>query len=661
MDFVCDAPVKEGEPPIPTEVRLSFFNETRHAFGRSALILSGGAALGFYHAGVVKALMENNLMPRVIGGSSAGSILCAMIGTRTEKECRRDLYNARGTVAPGHYGRLMLNFFSPVRPATDNTQNTAHTRGGLEEVLVNSAGAFKDGKRTWQLFIPIGLRNFTSFIYDIVTGSRRPSDLLKSDTQHLRECCKVNIGDFTFQEAFDRTGKILNIVITPTAKGDPPRVLNYLTSPHVLVWSAAVASSSLPGVFEANRLMVKDVDGTERYESATEMKFSDGSMEQDLPMQQLSEMFNVNHFIISQANPHAVMFGTYNTDKSIWSHPFTGLVNSLLVFLKNQLRSWLTHVVELLGGRRFSPLFGTQREFGTQILTQEYEGRDFDISFVPWISHRSLFSAFLHCIYNPNKQEFMSWMAAAERETWKYIPAIKSHIAEEVTLDRCVQRLRKRLALESWEKNRNVSASKMANRDSFYTSPSLTCLGGLAIADQSVVDSLGDQYHTELRDEGESRALKQESGSLAIPSADANAGWVGLGVHGNRRTLMGRALDRTSSQNAGLFIDDEEQQQHPAQTTAEPSKFPIHSTVSDHSIPPGWKNMHYFKTTNMAGFYYQKSSHSNLRKSFSDHHLRDPATAGQPNAPPDSPERRKSMSHSDMVAMGSQPAASSSH
>ena len=46
--------------------------------------------------------------------------------------------------------------------------------------------------------------------------------------------------------------------------------------------------------------MVKDVDGVERYESAAEMKFSDGSMEQDLPMQQLSEMFNTNHFLISE-------------------------------------------------------------------------------------------------------------------------------------------------------------------------------------------------------------------------------------------------------------------------------------------------------------------------------------------------------------------------
>ena len=44
--------------------------------------------------------------------------------------------------------------------------------------------------------------------------------------------------------------------------------------------------------------MVKDADGTERFESASSVTFSDGSMEADLPMQQLSEMFNINHFII---------------------------------------------------------------------------------------------------------------------------------------------------------------------------------------------------------------------------------------------------------------------------------------------------------------------------------------------------------------------------
>lgn len=72
LDMVCDSDVLPGEDPIPTDARLAFFNETRHSYGRTALLLSGGAALGFYHVGVVRTLMANNLMPRVLGGASAG-------------------------------------------------------------------------------------------------------------------------------------------------------------------------------------------------------------------------------------------------------------------------------------------------------------------------------------------------------------------------------------------------------------------------------------------------------------------------------------------------------------------------------------------------------------------------------------------------------------
>lgn len=62
-------------------------------------------------------------------------------------------------------------------------------------------------------------------------------------------------------QAFDRTGRIVNITVAPQNKTDPPRLLNYLTAPHVLVWSAAVCSSSVPGVFEPSVLLVKDADG----------------------------------------------------------------------------------------------------------------------------------------------------------------------------------------------------------------------------------------------------------------------------------------------------------------------------------------------------------------------------------------------------------------
>ena len=37
-------------------------------------------------------------------------------------------------------------------------------------------------------------------------------------------------------------------------------------------------------------------------------RWIDGSVDNDLPMTRLSEMFNVNHFIVSQVNPHVVPF-----------------------------------------------------------------------------------------------------------------------------------------------------------------------------------------------------------------------------------------------------------------------------------------------------------------------------------------------------------------
>ena len=246
-----------------------------------------------------------------------------------------------------------------------------------------------------------------------------------------------------------QAGRILNIVVTPKNDSDPPRLRIYLTTPHVLVWSAAVASSSLPGVFEANRLVVKEADGWERYESGDAGHFSDGSMEQDLPMQQLSEMFNVNHFIISQANVHAVMFASYNQKISVWTNPITGLASSILSFLKDQVRAWLQNIVQCLGARRISPVFQTQRGMGMRTIVQEYEGHLSDISLIPWLCHCGLLRALLHVIYNPSEAEFRGWVQASERETWRHIPAIESHVAKEISLDRCVQRLRRRLVEES--------------------------------------------------------------------------------------------------------------------------------------------------------------------------------------------------------------------
>ena len=59
--------------------KLLFFDETLISYGHTALLLSGGASFGKFHCGLIKALYEQDLLPRIICGSSAGSILAAVM------------------------------------------------------------------------------------------------------------------------------------------------------------------------------------------------------------------------------------------------------------------------------------------------------------------------------------------------------------------------------------------------------------------------------------------------------------------------------------------------------------------------------------------------------------------------------------------------------
>ncbi len=55
-------------------------------------MLSGGASLGLYHMGVLKTLIENDLLPRVVSGASAGSIVASLMATRNDSECKALVY-----------------------------------------------------------------------------------------------------------------------------------------------------------------------------------------------------------------------------------------------------------------------------------------------------------------------------------------------------------------------------------------------------------------------------------------------------------------------------------------------------------------------------------------------------------------------------------------
>ncbi|CAM9431088.1 unnamed protein product [Phaeothamnion confervicola] len=426
---------------IPTDAKLAFFNETRHAYGRTALMLSGGAAMGFYHVGVIKALMECKLLPRVISGASAGSIVAAMVGTRTDAE-----------LVPMFSGNdIVFEFFRPMR----ESERLAKQNGGLgggggiggggvggRRGRAGSGPAEKiKTEAFWQLLVPPQLRWLGDLLWSGLVGKH---GVLRMDTEFFRSVMQHNVGNFTFQEAFDRTGRIVNITVAPRNRTDPPRLLNYLTAPHVQVWSAAVCSSSVPGVFDASTLLVKQADGSVRPEYSATEKFVDGSMEADLPMQQISELFNINHFIVSQVNPHASLLSTMSLPKSVWKPPLYRFLVGLVGFLRAQVRNWFRNVIEFVSIRRMAPVWATRRG-GIQLLTQEYEGRHTDITITPWEGKESVASSFLRMLTNPTKAEFCEMVSVSERNTWPHMEMIRCHCAVEMALEQCVQALRKQV------------------------------------------------------------------------------------------------------------------------------------------------------------------------------------------------------------------------
>lgn len=76
-----------------------------------------------------------------------------------------------------------------------------------------------------------------------------------------RGCSWFCRGSLTFREAYERTGRILNVSCVPSDPHTPALLLNHLTSPECVVWSAVLASAAVPGILNPVVLMRKTRDG----------------------------------------------------------------------------------------------------------------------------------------------------------------------------------------------------------------------------------------------------------------------------------------------------------------------------------------------------------------------------------------------------------------
>ncbi|RGB35174.1 acyl transferase/acyl hydrolase/lysophospholipase [Rhizophagus diaphanus] len=369
MNIICDTESEE----ISIKDKLEFFTNTRQSFGRTALLLSGGATFGLIHFGVIKCLHECKLLPRIISGASSGSIIAALLCTKTDDEIPMTLR------------------------ALDSDEFNL-------DVFEKSAEP-----DTWLARLRRVLKQGVLF-----------------DIEILRECMRRNIPDMTFQEAYNRTRRILNITVSSSTVYEMPRLLNYLTAPNVLIWSAVAASCSVPLVYSSAPLMAKDKSGKEFLWNPSGHRWIDGSVENDLPMNKLSELFNVNHFIVCQVNPHVVPFLQENLIPS----PVSRLARWLLFLAISELQHRMNQLSEL--GVAQNLIYKVQ-----SIMSQRYYG---DITIVPNISH----SDFLKILSNPTPETIREATLKGERATWPKISIIKNHCQIELTLDEIVFRLRGR-------------------------------------------------------------------------------------------------------------------------------------------------------------------------------------------------------------------------
>lgn len=239
---------------ISFEDKIDFFRRASHCFGRTALMLSGGGQLGHFHMGVLKAMIETNQLPNVISGSSAGSIFTALIGTYSLDDLKQ--------------------YFEP-----DNLMVEVEREQGLLARIIKKRKA-------------VGV-------------------------EHLKDALERNLPNLTFQEAFEKTGRYINISVAPHESYQKSRLLNTIASPNVLIRSAVMASCAIPGIFPPVTLMAKDNEGNEVPYLPTR-KWVDGSMTNDLPAKRLSRLFGVNHFVVSMTNPVMLPFVSDTSHKNEW-------------------------------------------------------------------------------------------------------------------------------------------------------------------------------------------------------------------------------------------------------------------------------------------------------------------------------------------------------
>jgi TAG lipase/steryl ester hydrolase/phospholipase A2/LPA acyltransferase len=344
-----------ADPEWDAPRKRAFVAAARHAHGCTALCLSGGGAIAMYHMGVVRELLRAGLLPAVISGTSGGAIVAGLLACRTDDELpdflTEDISTRDGFLWFDDNWTMLLRF--------------------AEQGVV------------------VSKENFLQALYPIC-------------------------GDLTFEEAFARTGRLVNLSTSTTSLG-ATLLLNHIVTPHVLVRSAVQASCALPGVMRPGTLLAKARDGAiVPFESAG-LLFRDGSFQSDIPMRELSVQFHATQFIVSQVNGHIAPF-LYDPVK-----PCSGAVR-LQRYIVADVRARLDKYAQ-------ASYLPTEL---SNLVAQEYRGKPHDVTIFPRLRLSDLSWRILR---HPSEAAMRDFIERGAKMTWPHI----RRIAYQTQVERALQ------------------------------------------------------------------------------------------------------------------------------------------------------------------------------------------------------------------------------
>ena len=382
-----------SEACLPAEAlaaRREFCSTARTALGGCALVLSGGCTFGIFHFGVVKGLLELGHLPPVVCGASAGAVIASVVCTRTEDELRHvlsdqdDLFREMGPAGPLH-GSLLWKLMRILR----------HGK------IYNAA-------------------DFQEHMHWFARG-------------------------YTFREAYQKTGRVLNISATPVrsrGRRAVPLQLNHISTPHVDIASAVCASACVPMLIEPVELLEKSPDGTLRPYHPAEtgpdgaegerIRMRDGSFESDVPLEALAATFGATFTIVSQVNPHVAPFYAHLQGRAgrpsggrdrtgAWRGGF--LLGALEVSLKEDMKTHLRTLKKLQLG---SSLLGVD---WSNLWLQPQDG---SVVLTPVIRLRHWAKVLSNL---DHKEELSSMIAHMERCVWEASSLIRARMDVQKALD----------------------------------------------------------------------------------------------------------------------------------------------------------------------------------------------------------------------------------